>query len=148
MRFFGSAPLWMTQFYKGAWLKNKFAGIKNWFKVVGLKQDLQADQDIKTQKITPCALLICILLLIFIIVIFSFCITKKEYITNQNHIQKISNNTLDYVGKLKYIRENYNAVSIDKTKIFIIGKGNNDISKKAEIFDIEKKKKRKNYKFN
>ena len=88
---------------------------------------------------------ICILICGFILIltvapsiaIFKHFEIKKE----QDYISSLSSNTLSYLGKLKYSRQNYNAVKIDENRIFVIGKGYSDkISRIAEIFDINKGK--------
>ena len=85
---------------------------------------------------------IIIILIIILIILFVFAIkqkTEKVEIVYQNFIKKASNNKLFYVGKLKYSRTNYNAILINNSKILVIGDGKKNISKKAEIFDINKK---------
>lgn len=99
------------------------------------------------QKLQTSKFLIKISLLLFIIFIcFSF-ILINSYIKNlndtqkiQNYISSISNNTLNYVGKLSLKRHYYNAIEIGSDLLLVTGKGDGDISKKGEIFDLRKKK--------
>lgn len=88
-------------------------------------------------------------IIFFIILVFIIAVSSSIYIYSKhnehnkkinNFISSISNDKLKILGKLKYKRDNYNAIYMDSNHIFIIGRGNSDISKTAEIFDIKKKR--------
>ena len=103
-------------------------------KIVGLKPKLQ------TLKFRIMIFLLLFIFSISFILINSYIKDLNYNQKLQNYITHISDNKLYYVGKLSLIRDSYNAIEINKNLILVFGKGEGNISKKGEIFDLRKKK--------
>ena len=95
---------------------------------------------INLEKINILKIFLIIFIFSLLILLTIYSVNQSQVKKNQNVISQISNNQLNYLGKLKYKRENYNAVAIDDNRIIVIGKGEKNISKIAEIFDLRKRK--------
>ena len=82
-----------------------------------------------------------LVVIVLFVIVFIYIFPKLIVLNENKNILKFCEKTpLTYIGKTKYIRQNYNALLFDDSKIFIAGKGEENISKKAEIFDLNKKK--------
>ena len=104
------------------------------------KKDIKQNNN-KKSKTVWLILLFCIVLVSFLFTFAVSYIKKLNYNKKiQNYITFISENKLNYVGQLSLQRSSYNAIEIDKNLLLISGKGDGDISKKGEIFDLNKKK--------